>query len=172
MLSVIEKILLLKEIPFFQGLSLPQLHMLAGVSEETFFSAQARIFNQEDVGDALYIVVEGTVALLQAKGAGPASTARTTALPLATIAAKGYFGEMTLFDNTPHTTSAVAQQETWLLRLRREAVLALIQQTPFLAFELVKVLSQQLRAAEDRMADLARTRPRELQKFFDKFDTP
>ena len=32
------------------------------------------------------------------------------------------------------------------------------------------VLSQQLREANDRVADLPRTRPRELHKLFDKFD--
>jgi hypothetical protein len=35
---------------------------------------------------------------------------------------------------------------------------------------LINVLSQRLREANDRVAELTRTRPRELHKLFDKFD--
>ncbi|NJO00164.1 MAG: Crp/Fnr family transcriptional regulator, partial [Anaerolineales bacterium] len=153
----------LKEVPFFQGMTIDQLKVLANVCEEQLFEEDARIFNAGDPGGALYVVVSGRVAIEQEKRKG--SFAR-----LATIEAHSYFGEMNLFDNSPRSDAAIALQDTLTLRLRREPLIALARQYPDLSLELINVLSQRLREANDRVADLTRTRPRELHKLFDKFD--
>jgi hypothetical protein len=163
LLSAIEKIIFLKEVPFFQGMTVDQLKVLANVCEEQLFDEDARIFNAGDSGGALYVVISGRVAIEQEKRKG--SFAR-----LATIEAHSYFGEMNLFDNSPRSDTAIALQDTLTLRLRREPLIALARQYPDLSLELINVLSQRLREANDRVADLTRTRPRELHKLFDKFD--
>ncbi len=163
LLSAIEKIIFLKEVPFFQGMTIDQLKVLANVCEEQLFEEDARIFNAGDPGGALYVVVSGRVGIEQEKRKG--SFAR-----LATIEAHSYFGEMNLFDNSPRSDAAIALQDTLTLRLRREPLIALARQYPDLSLELINVLSQRLREANDRVADLTRTRPRELHKLFDKFD--
>ncbi|MCK6627529.1 MAG: HEAT repeat domain-containing protein [Anaerolineae bacterium] len=163
LLSAIEKIIFLKEVPFFQGMTIDQLKVLANVCEEQLFEEDARIFNAGDPGGALYVVVSGRVGIEQEKRKG--SFAR-----LATIEAHSYFGEMNLFDNSPRSDTAIALQDTLTLRLRREPLIALARQYPDLSLELINVLSQRLREANDRVADLTRTRPRELHKLFDKFD--
>jgi HEAT repeat protein len=163
LLSAIEKIIFLKEVPFFRGMTVDQLKVLANVCEEQLFEEDARIFNTGDPGGALYVVVSGRVAIEQEKRKG--SFAR-----LATIEAHSYFGEMNLFDNSPRSDTAIALQDTLTLRLRREPLIALARQYPDLSLELINVLSQRLREANDRVADLTRTRPRELHKLFDKFD--
>jgi CRP-like cAMP-binding protein len=89
---------------------------------------------------------------------------------LSNLDAHSYFGEMTLFDNSPRSATAIALQDTLTLRLRREPLIALSRQYPDLSLELINVLSQRLREANDQIAQLTRTRPRELQKLFDKFD--
>lgn len=163
LLSPIEKIIFLKEVPFFQGMTVDQLKVLANVCEEQLFEEDTRIFNQGDPGGALYVVVSGRVGIEQEKRKG--SFAR-----LATIEAHSYFGEMNLFDNSPRSDTAVALQDTLTLRLRREPLIALARQYPDLSLELINVLSHRLREANDRVAELTRTRPRELHKLFDKFD--
>ena len=125
--------------------------------------ADTRILEQGDPGGALYVVVNGRVGIEQEKRKG--SFAR-----LATIDAHSYFGEMNLFDNSPHSASAIAVQDTLALRLRREPLIALARQYPDLSLELINVLSGRLREASDRIAELTRTRPRELHKLFDQFD--
>lgn len=163
LLSPVEKIIFLKEVPFFEGMTIDQLKVLANVCEEQLFEEDAHIFNTGDPGGALYVVVSGRVGIEQEKRKG--SFAR-----LATMEAHSYFGEMNLFDNSPRSTTAVALQDTLTLRLRREPLIALARQYPDLSLELINVLSQRLREANDRVADLTRTRPRELHKLFDKFD--
>jgi CRP-like cAMP-binding protein len=161
MLSAIEKVIFLKEVPFFQGMTVEQLRILANVCEEEFFPAEARLFNEGDPGGALYVVVSGRVGIEQEKHRG--SFAR-----LATVGAHSYLGEADFFDNSRRTNSAIAVQDTLTLRLRREPLIALARQNPDLALELINVLSVRLREANDRIAELTRTRPRELHKLYDQ----
>lgn len=162
MLSAIEKVIFLKEVPFFQGMMVEQLRILAGVCEEESISTETRLFSEGDPGGILYAVVSGRVGIEQEKR--PGSFAR-----LATIEAYGCFGETDFFDNHPRTNSAIAIQDTLLLRLRREPLIALVCQYPDLSLELINVLSARLREANDRMTELTRTRPQALHKFYDEF---
>jgi hypothetical protein len=162
MLSTIEKIIFLKEVPFFQGMTIDQLRILAEVCEEQMFDEDTTIYSKDDTGGVLYVVVNGRVGIEQEK--------RTGSARLATLGAYGYFGEMNLFDNSPRTTSALAIQDTLTLRLRREPLIALARRHPELSLELINVLSQRLRESNARIAELTRSRPRELHKLFDKFD--
>ena len=163
MFSTIEKVILLKEVPFFQGMTMEQLRILASVCDEEFFTVDTRLFKEGDPGGVLYVVVSGRVGIEQEKRKG--SYAR-----LSTVEARSYFGESDLFTDSPRTTSAIAIQDTLTLRLCREPLIALARQYPELSLELIKVLSGRLKEANDRIAELTRTRPRELQKLFDKLD--
>ncbi|MFL5805285.1 MAG: HEAT repeat domain-containing protein [Roseiflexaceae bacterium] len=163
-LSTIEKVLFLKEVPFFQGMTVDQLKALATVCEEGVFAASSQIFAQGDSGGALYVVVSGRVGIEQERRKG--SFAR-----LATIEAHSYFGEMNLFDDSPRSVAAIALQDTLTLRLRREPLIALARRHPDLSLELINVLSQRLREANDRIAELTRTKPRELLKLYEQYET-
>jgi CRP-like cAMP-binding protein/HEAT repeat protein len=163
LLSTIEKIIFLKEVPFFQGMTVDQLRVLATVCEEEFFEEDTHIFDEGDPGGVLYVVVQGRVGIEQ-ESRRKGSFAR-----VATIEAHSYFGEMNLFDNSPRTASAIAIQDTLTLRLRREPLIALARQYPNLSLELINVLSARLREAQDAIAERTRTKPRELQKLYDQF---
>jgi HEAT repeat protein/ATP/ADP translocase len=163
MLSAIEKIIFLKEVPFFQSMTIDQLKVLASVCEEEVFEEDQHVFDSDDPGGAIYVVVNGRVGIEQEKRAG--SFAR-----LATIQAHSYFGETNFFDNSPRSTSAIAIQDTLTLRLRREPLIALARQHPDMSLALINVLSERLREANDRIADLTRSRPRQLNKLFDQYD--
>ena len=51
----------------------------------------------------------------------------------------------------------------------RILAIALVRQSPDLSLELINVLSARLRDAIDRIAELTRTRPQALHKFYDEF---
>ncbi|MBN1993217.1 MAG: HEAT repeat domain-containing protein [Anaerolineae bacterium] len=164
MLSTIEKVIFLKKVPFFQGMTIDQLRTLANVCEEELFEQGTPIFNEGETGGTLYVVVSGKVAI-EKEGKRKGSFAR-----LSTIDAHSYFGEMNLFDNSPYASSAIALQDTLTLRLRREPLIALARQYPDMSLELINVLSQRLREMNDQVVELTRAKPRELHKLFDKFD--
>jgi len=160
MLSNIEKIIFLKEVPFFQGMTVEQLGALASVCEEEFFQAESRLFNEGDPGGTLYVVVSGCVGIEQEKRKG--SFAR-----LATLEAHSYLGETDFFDNNCRINSAIAIKDTLTLRLRREPLIALARQHPDLSLELINVLSVRLQEANERIAELTQVLPQPLQELYD-----
>ncbi|MDY0092443.1 MAG: HEAT repeat domain-containing protein [Candidatus Vecturithrix sp.] len=162
-LSLIEKMIFLKEVPFFQGMTIEQLKVLANVCEEEFFPADTRVFRQGEPGGTLYVIVTGRVGIEQERRKG--SFVRVN-----TLEAYSYLGEVSVFDASPHTADAITVQDTLTLRISREPLLALARQHPELSLQLINALNRQLRQAYNRIADLSRSRPRELHKLFDQFD--
>ncbi len=162
MLSLIERIIFLKEAPFFREMTINQLKVLAPACEEQRYRKDDIIFHQGEPGGVLVVIVNGQVGIEQARRRG-------SSVRLATLSAHAYFGEITLFDNSPHTASAIALQDTLVLRLRREPLIALMRRHPDLALVVINVLSSRLRETNDRVGDLTRSRPRELHKLYDQF---
>jgi HEAT repeat protein len=160
-LTVVERIMALKEVPLFHNIPIGQLENLAMVCEEKKYKKGAYIFKTGDAGGILYIVVSGQVRIEREK--------RGESTLLATLGDKSYFGEMSLFDNSPRSTAAVVMQDSLILELYRAPIFTLMMQSPDLALELINVLSQRIRETSDRLADTARSRPRELHKLFDQF---
>ncbi len=160
-ISVIERISILKEVPFFRDIPISQLENLAMMCKEKKYRKGTRIFKTGDLGETLYIVVEGQVGIEQEKRGG--------ATLLATLGNNSYFGEMSLFDKSPRSTSAVVLKDSFIMEVNRAPIFALTMQNPDLALELINVLSQRIRETSDRLADTARSRPRELHKLFDQF---
>ncbi len=163
MLSTIERIIFLKEVLFFREMTVDQLKVLATVCEEVFYNEDATIYKEGDAGGVLYVVVRGRVSIER-------ESRRDAVARLATIEAYAYFGEMNLFDESPHTDTAVALQDTLTLNLRREPLIALARQYPDLSLELINVLSQRLRETTDQVARLTRSHPRALHKVFDQLE--
>ncbi|MFO7537104.1 MAG: HEAT repeat domain-containing protein [Chloroflexota bacterium] len=164
MLSVVERIVFLKEVSFFQGMTVDQLRVLANVCEEELFAEDTAVYREGEPGGVLYVIVRGRVAI-EREGRRRGSVAR-----LDTVGAHASFGDMNLFDDSPRTASAVALEETLVLKLRREPLIALARQYPELSLALINVLSQRLRQTTERVAELTRTQPRELHKLFDQLD--
>lgn len=161
MLSAIEKVIFLKEVPFFQGMTVEQLRVLANVCEEEFYAAERRLYVEGDEGGVLYVVVSGRVGVEREKRKG--SYAR-----LATVEAHGYLGEEDFFEAGRRSSGAVAVQDTLVLKLRREPVIGLARREPELSLELIKVLSARLREANERIAELTRAHPEKINRLYDQ----
>lgn len=164
MLSVVERIVFLKEVSFFREMSVDQLRVLANVCEEERFAADTAVYQEGDPGGVLYVIVQGRVGIERA------GRRRGLVARLDTLDAHASFGDMNLFDNSPRTASATALEETLVLKLGREPLIALARQYPDLSLALINVLSQRLRQTTERVAELTRSQPRQLHKLFDQFD--
>lgn len=150
-LSLVERMIFLKKVSFFQGVAVDQLKVLANICEEEIFNAGDIIFREGVRGDSLYVVVNGMV------GIGIFSTTSEDFTELAVYHPNSAFGEMTLFDNSPRSAAAVAKTDVLALKLRSEPLLALMYQEPDLSIELLRALSDNLRKANSRIASLTST---------------
>lgn len=166
MLTVLEKVIFLKEVPFFQGMTINQLRILATISEEVTHEEGEQIFAQGEYGDTLYVLVTGSVAIQQqVKRRRTASITR-----LATLGPREYFAEMSIFDNEAHPAEAVALKSSRLLLVRQAPLVALIKRQPDLGLDLLRVMSQRLREANAQIAEKTRPKTKELLDFYDKID--
>ena len=163
MLSGIERMILLRDVPFFHSMAVEQLVILSSACDELAVAADEAVYAQGTPGGAVYVIVAGRIALEQEQRRG--SSAR-----IATLDAGGFFGEADLFDDAPRAMTALAIQPARLLRLRREPLLALMRRHPELSLAIIGVLSQRLRAADERIAELAPRRPRQLHQVFDRLE--
>jgi HEAT repeat protein len=150
-LSIVERMIFLKKVSFFQGVAVDQLKVLASICEEELFSTDDIIFREGERGDSLHVVVNGAV------GIGIFSKSSDNFTELAVYRANSAFGEMTLFDHSPRSASAVAKSDVLLLKLRSEPLLALMYQDPDLSIELLRSMSNNLRNANSRIASLSST---------------
>lgn len=140
MLPLIEKVIFLKQVPFFADMSGDDLRLLGSISEELNFDEGRRIVTEGDYGDALYVIVIGLVGV-QRRKSGPTGH---TLLELARLGPREYFGEMSLFNRAPTSADVVALIPTDVLRVRRDPLFEMIKRQPKMAFGVLEVLSQRL----------------------------
>ncbi|MEO1290819.1 MAG: cyclic nucleotide-binding domain-containing protein, partial [Chloroflexota bacterium] len=109
-ISDVERIIFLKRVQFFQDISISQLRKVATACHEVWYDADQVIFTEDQQGGSLYIIIEGRVGIERTQGDGKSAR-------LNTLKSEDSFGEDTLFDESPHSTSAISLSRTLLLRL-------------------------------------------------------
>ncbi|CAG0974190.1 Cyclic AMP receptor protein [Anaerolineales bacterium] len=162
-LSLVEKVIFLKEVPFFADLSLQEISILAGISEEVSYPAEHKIFSQGDNTKSLYLIIRGKVSVQQSARAG-------SIVRLRTLEAKSYFAETSLFDGAPHQADIVTIDPVDILLIRQSTLFALIRRRPDLGLSLLKALSQRLRETYAQIAQTERAKPQKLMSLYDKME--
>ena len=145
MLTMIEKVVFLKQVQFFDEMSANDLRAIAGVTDTATYDAGQTIITEGEPSDALYVVVSGRVAVQHRKRA----EVERTLTELASLGPREYFGEMSLFDEAASSADVVALVPTQVLLVRRAPLFALIERQPALAMDLFRVLSRRLRQANE-----------------------
>ncbi len=103
--------------------SLPPIPLFSSMNSQAFVAAIGKLrlysFRKDDTivregdrGSALYIIVQGRVAVVREKDRGEHK-------PLAVLDRGAFFGEMALIAESPRLVSAVALEDTVVLELRR-----------------------------------------------------
>ncbi len=138
MLSTLERMLFLRNVSFFRNLSLDQLRVLARNCEELTAAENQRIIKQDDVGDGLFVIVEGQVRIERHTPDG-----KTTLL--GHIYASEVFGEISLLDGGLRTADIVADTPVLLLSIHRDALHAALEDDPTIALTMLHTMAQRLR---------------------------
>ncbi len=91
------------------------------------------IFNDGDPGDAMYVVLDGTVEIVH------------NGKWIEDVATGSIFGEMALVDDQPRSASAIAKTNVQLARVNQQRFEFLVQYSPFFAVEVMRVMARRLR---------------------------
>ncbi len=104
------------------------------------------LFKAGDSSDGMYVLRKGQIQIFLDKGG--------TDIVLATVAAGGMIGEMSLFDKKPRSASARAIEETEVTQISNDDFNKIVSQVPKWLVSLMATLSARLRDTNDRLQDV------------------
>jgi CRP/FNR family transcriptional regulator, cyclic AMP receptor protein len=140
----------LRRAPLFDGLDDEGARGLRRQMAEVKLSRGEHLFLEGEDGDALYVVMDGKMKLTRAAADGRENL-------LSVIGPGEMFGELSLFDPRPRTSSASAVTDAVLALLKHEALWPLLHERPEVSLHMLRALARRLRRANDVTADLVFT---------------
>jgi HEAT repeat protein len=138
-LSPIERVLFLRNVSLFTGLSPQDLERVALLAEERGFADGEVIASEGELGDELHIVIDGTIRVVQDRG--------STEHELARRATGDVVAEMSLITQSPRIASLVADGAVRTIRLGHREFESMLRERPAIAMAVMRVLANRL--AED-----------------------
>lgn len=135
-MTIKDEVRVLRQVPLFAGLEPAKLKLLAFTSDRVSFSADEILFNQGDVGDAAYLVLEGMADVLVESSKGR--------IKVAEIEHNSIVGEMSILCDAPRNATVKAQTPVEALRIRKEQFLKLLADFPEVTIEVMRVLADRL----------------------------
>jgi hypothetical protein len=146
-ISVPDKILRLRGIQIFEGLSVSELAAIASVTEETVYDKGAIIIREGEPGETMYMMVSGEVSVLKGQEEGHE-------IELDRMGPGDYFGEMALFEDQVRSATIRAEEETRLLVLHKREFGEIVREYPQIALHICKELSNRLRKLHAKVQGL------------------
>lgn len=131
----------------FQGVEPEAAAALAAELETVSYPRSSAIFTEGELGDRLYIILEGKVKLGRHAADGRENL-------LSVLGPADMFGELSMFDPGPRTASAVAVTDVTLATTDRSGLRSWFAQRPEIAEQLLRVLARRLRRTNNSLADL------------------
>ena len=131
----------------FQGVDPVAVNNLIEQMETVRFPRGTTIFEEGEPGDRLYIITAGKIKL-----ARHAPDGRENLLTI--MGPSDMFGELSIFDPGPRTSSAVCVTEVQAATMNSEMLKQWVSDHPAIAQQLLRVLARRLRRTNASLADL------------------
>jgi CRP/FNR family transcriptional regulator, cyclic AMP receptor protein len=138
---------ILESIGLFRGLSPAALGEIGPRLHRRGYPAGSNVLTAEQPGEAVYIVLSGSVKVFVDEEDGSEVT-------FAFLGPGDSLGEMSLIDDAGRSASAVTLEESVLLWIDRATFQELLRCHPVLTYNLVRELSSRLRQANRRIQSL------------------
>ena len=138
----------LRDVPLFSKVRDEDIARIADAARERLYPKNSVIVFEDDPGEAMYVVVTGSVKVVLTSDDG-------REVILATLAAGEFFGEMSLIDDEPRSAHVIAMEDSRLLVLRREDFQRILHESPRIAIGLLDALCKRLRQADQKIGGLA-----------------
>ena len=142
----------LKQIELFKGLNESQLNIVIEKIKVEKHRKGTMIFNQNNIRQNLYVIVEGEVELIKRTPYGNEKR-------LSVFGKHDFLGEGALMDDSPHSTSARTTSDTTTLALSREKFKELLAEHSNVALDILskiaRVISRRISSANTKVVNLA-----------------
>lgn len=131
----------------FQGVEPTAVQDLIGQLDTVKFPRGTTIFDEGEPGDQLYIIISGKVKLARHAADGRENL-------LTVMGPSDMFGELSIFDPGPRTSSAICVTEVVCATMNSTMLHDWIGQHPQISEQLLRVLARRLRRTNNSLADL------------------
>ena len=131
----------------FQGVDPSAVQDLRSALEPVSFPRAHVIFAEGELGDRLYIILSGKVKIGRRSPDGRENL-------LAVFGPSDMFGELSIFDPGPRTSTATTVTEVQAVTMDRPALREWITKRPEIAEQLLRVIARRLRRTNNMLADL------------------
>jgi CRP/FNR family cyclic AMP-dependent transcriptional regulator len=138
---------LLSDIKLFEGLGSAQLDWVAQRAHRRVFAAGTNLMTIEQPGEAVYVILHGTVKIHVEQGERD--------VILSILGAGDLLGEMSLIDSLGRSASAVTLEDSLLLWMDRATFNYILDNFQSVARSLVKILSARVRLSDQMIQSLA-----------------
>jgi HEAT repeat protein len=146
-MSIPDKILRLRGIQIFEGLSVNELAAISTVTEEADYPQGQIVIREGEPGDTMYLVIKGQVSVIKGMGAQEGAKG----IELARIGVGDYFGEMALFEDTVRSASIRTEEHSRLLVLHKREFTEIVREYPQIALHICKALSGRIRELHEKL---------------------
>lgn len=135
-MSLQEEVDLLRKIPLFAKIDPSKLKLLAFTSERLTYQAEQVVFNQGDMGDAAYIIIDGDASILINTDQGQ--------IEVANLGKGDVVGEIAILCDVPRTATVRAKDALITLKISKDLFFRLVSEFPEIAVEIMRELAQRL----------------------------
>ena len=142
--SIPDKILRLRGIQIFEGLSVSELAAIASVTEEVVHPLGTVVIKEGETGETMFMIIGGEVSVNKSQEGG-------SQIELDRILAGDYFGEMALFEDVVRSATIRTEAETRLLVLHKQEFTEIVREYPQIALHICRILSQRIRVLHERI---------------------
>ena len=128
-LPPLETVLFLKQVPLFREIPAEDIAALLPIVEEVRFGEGDVILRQGDAGDALYLIVEGSVGIAID---GVATGTR--------LGSRAVVGELSILTGDPRAATCTALTEVLALRIEKDPFWELMRARPEVPIGVIKIV--------------------------------
>jgi CRP-like cAMP-binding protein len=154
-MSLTKDVEILSNIPLFAKVNPAKLKLLAFTSERLEYLSGDELFDQDDYGDAAYVILEGEADIL-------VDTPRS-AIKITTLGKNDIIGEIAILCDVPRTATVVEHSDLDTLRVSKEGFFHLVTQFPQVGVEVMSALASKLHRTTQALTP-ARAKLDELEK--------
>ena len=145
----------LRQVPLFALLDDEEAAVLAAQVEVRNFSARQRVYKIGDPGQRAYVLVSGSVRVT--------TVDEDHQEVLVDQPSPGeFFGFASMLEQTPHQTTATAQEESVCIEVDRHDILILLERKPHAGMDMLTVLGRQFHASQQLVRVRAARNPNEV----------
>jgi hypothetical protein len=135
--SILERVLLLRDVPIFADLSPDDLQQVAESAGEQWFPDETAIFHQGDEGNVMFIIVNGHVQVLRSMNGKDQALAKR---------GPGEFvGEMAIIESAPRSATLLTQGEVRMLAIEGDTFKQILRERPEVSLAVLRSVSRRLR---------------------------